>query len=379
MVLALAAVVVTCLAAFRGAFDSTVPVVVVADRSGLVMEPGSKVKLHGVEVGRVGDIALSGASAEIALELDPAQIGKIPANVEAEIKPTTVFGTKYVELVVSGVADPRTLPPGSRIRALSVSTEVNTVFENVTELMARIEPEKLDAILAALEDGLSGRGAELGETFSDSQQVLAALNQVLPQLRHDLGATAMAASNLGDSGDDFMTILRNATVTADTLTDREDDLAAALDSVRALGDVGGQLLGENGGALVDSFRLLTPTTELLSRYSPSYTCMLRIGAQAGEVMAKSIDVTNYSVRLDAALMGGNDPYRYPDNLPIVAGRGGPGGAPGCYPPVTWDTYPAPHLRVNHGAPLNGPGSDRPQPGNPTIVDYLFGFTAPGGA
>ena len=36
-----------------------------------------------------------------------------------------------------------------------------------------------------------------------------------------------------------------------------------------------------------------------------------------------------SVIMDAALLMGDDPYRYPDNLPIVNATGGPGGKPSC--------------------------------------------------
>ena len=35
-----------------------------------------------------------------------------------------------------------------------------------------------------------------------------------------------------------------------------------------------------------------------------------------------------TLQLDVALLLGNDPYAYPDNLPIVAAKGGPGGAAG---------------------------------------------------
>ncbi|MFI7670677.1 MCE family protein [Nocardia sp. NPDC049526] len=375
---AMVGVVWLCLASFRGAFHSVVHAHVVSDRSGLVMEPGSKVKLHGVQVGTVESVSLAAGKSTVNIELEPDKVTLIPANVAADIKPTTVFGSKYIELVVPESPARSHLSAGAAIPARNVSTEVNTVFQNLTDVMNQIEPDKLSATLAALDEGLSGRGAQLGRTLTDADALLVALNPQLPALRADLRGTADAATNLGDAGVNLTTILRDASVTSDTVVARRDDLDGVLDSAAALGRSGSTVFGDNGSGIIDTFRLLTPTTALLSKYSPEFVCMLHLGAMDAENMAETIDVTNYSVRLDAGLLMGDDPYKYPQNLPVVAGKGGPHGTPGCYPPVTWDTYPAPYLRIDNGAPLHGPGTDHPRPADPTIVEFMFGFTLPGG-
>ena len=43
-------------ALFSGSFKSYVPVTVITDRAGLVMDRGGKVKMRGVQVGRVSEI-----------------------------------------------------------------------------------------------------------------------------------------------------------------------------------------------------------------------------------------------------------------------------------------------------------------------------------
>lgn len=55
------------------------------------MEPGAKVKLRGVQVGRVTSIH-SGDPVTLRLELYPEQLQYIPANVSAQITATTAFG-----------------------------------------------------------------------------------------------------------------------------------------------------------------------------------------------------------------------------------------------------------------------------------------------
>ena len=54
--------------------------------------------------------------------------------------------------------------------------------------------------------------------------------------------------------------------------------------------------------------------------------------------------TANTVIMDAGLLMGDDPYRYPDNLPIVNAKGGPGGKPSCgsLPDVS-KNYPVKYL------------------------------------
>ncbi len=73
----------------------TVPVTVISDRAGLVMNPpDARVKLHGAQVGTVASIdSLPDGKAALHLAIDPAKVRIIPpANVNADITSSTVFG-----------------------------------------------------------------------------------------------------------------------------------------------------------------------------------------------------------------------------------------------------------------------------------------------
>ncbi|MFZ2177050.1 MAG: MCE family protein, partial [Rhodococcus sp. (in: high G+C Gram-positive bacteria)] len=224
----------------------------------------------------------------------------------------------------------------------------------------------------ALATGLRGRGHELGETLADANRTLTALNPVMPQLQSDLRDTAVVSTTFGDSAGDLMSILRNVTTTSGTIVEEQQSVEALLVSAIGFGTTAGDFLGANEDGIVDSFRLLTPTTELLDEYSSSFPCIASAGAKAAEDMIPAGAKTGYSLNMDAGLTTGDDPYTYPKNLPVVAAHGGSRGKPGCYPEIGWDTYPAPHLRMNTGAPQGGPGTYRPRPANPTLVEYLFG-------
>uniref|UniRef100_UPI0015C47478 MCE family protein n=1 Tax=Mycobacterium avium TaxID=1764 RepID=UPI0015C47478 len=61
-----------------------------------------------------------------------------------------------------------------------------------------------------------------------------------------------------------------------------------------------------------------------------YTCLFQ-GAQwyVDHGGRDALGGNGYSVILDAALLFGDDPYRYPKHLPKVNATGGPGGRPSC--------------------------------------------------
>src|ERR1700759_2793800 len=95
--------------AFSGKFADFIPLTLVSDRAGLVMEPGAKVKLRGVPGGTVASIGTAVKAAQLQLKMDPAPFKYLPSNLEAEIKSTTAFGSKYVDLIVPGQASPTAL------------------------------------------------------------------------------------------------------------------------------------------------------------------------------------------------------------------------------------------------------------------------------
>ncbi len=154
-------------AAFSGTFRSYVPVTLTSDRSGLVMETGAKVKMRGVEVGRVRASTAVRVTPSLRLEIDPDQIQYIPANVGAQIRATTAFGAKFVDLRVSADPSPQRLAAGAVLRSKNVSTEVNTVFQNVVDLLEMVDPAKLNAVLTAVADGVRGQGQRMGEATTD--------------------------------------------------------------------------------------------------------------------------------------------------------------------------------------------------------------------
>ena len=371
MLVGLVAAIMLCTMSFRGTFKDTVPITVVADRSGLVMEPGAKVQLNGVEIGRVRNVVQVDNEARLNVDIESNRFALLSSDTTAEIKATTAFGAKYVALQTSQSGQRTQLDAGSIVQSKNVTTEVNTVFENLASLMQHVDPAKLNAALGAVAEGVRGRGAQLGETMVKADSVLVRLNPVMPQLRNDLRDTATVVNTYADVAPSLLDMLKFASTTADSVVARETELDSMLTKAVSFGNDGAALTNDLEHGLVDSMKLLVPTSALLAKYSPELTCLLHQSVDTRNAQLKSFGGnTGYSADLDIGFLAGDDPYRYPANLPKVEAQGGPGGQPGCYPMITKEMYPAPVLVTNTGASITD--STTLKVGSPFFVDYLFG-------
>jgi len=358
--------------AFNQSFIPTVPVTLMSDRSGLVMEPYAKVKLRGVQVGRVATVSSEPGQVALRLDIDPDQIKYIPANVAARINATSLFGGKFVELIYPSDPSPRPLSAGAVLRSQNVAIEVNTVFENLVNLIKTTDPAKLNAVLTALAEGVRGQGERIGESITDSNEVLLALNSRTDTIRRDWQALTSVSDTYSAAAPNIIDTLSAASTTSITVTTQAKQLDALLLATIGVSRSGVNLLGQSKDNLVEAINLLEPTTNLLMKYNPELTCLLVGTDKSVQVFSPVTGGQNgKSLILDAQVLLGADPYRYPDNLPIVAAKGGPGGKPGCgsLPDVS-KNWPVRQLITDTGF---GTGLDyRPNPGIgfPGWADYL---------
>ena len=373
LVIATIGTIVLASALFSGSFNSYVPVTVISDRAGLVMDRGGKVKLRGVQVGRVGGITTGKDQVRLKLDIYPGQIKYIPANVRARIRATTLFSGKYVDLVYPSDPTLKRLAAGAVLKAENVGTEVNTMFANLVNVLNQIDPAKLQAVLSALAEGLRGHGAMIGQGITDANQVLLEINPRAETIRSDTQAVKRFSDTYGAAAQDILKVLDAASVTSATITKDSQALDSLLTGVLGLSSSGINLVGPNKDNLIRAVNLLDPTTSLLMKYNPELTCML-VGAKTA-LDTGYRDATGgangYSLIIDSTPMFGADQYRYPQNLPIVGAKGGPGGKPGCGSlPDVAANWPLRQLITDTGW---GTGLDiRPNPGIafPGYADYL---------
>jgi len=319
-VLVVAAVVAGAVVLFRGGATNTASVTVIAPRVGLVMNPEAKVKLHGAEVGRVESIdPLPDGQAAIKLAMNPADLQLIPANTLVQVASTTVFGSKYVQLIPPPKPSEQTMYAGQVLNANHVTVEINTVFQQLVTVLSQIQPEKLNETLGALAQAFDGRGDKLGQTMVDLDDLLAKLDPSLPTLRHEIATVPQVIDAYADAAPDLMRTIQNTTRLSDTIVERQTDLDRLLISSIGLADTGNEVIGANSEPIINVMRLLVPTTNLTNQYNPALTCAL----EGLEPLATGPPQPLPGVMLLDSFLLGTERYRYPGNLPKVAATGGP--------------------------------------------------------
>jgi phospholipid/cholesterol/gamma-HCH transport system substrate-binding protein len=351
---------------FQGDFTKTVPVTVISQRAGLVMNADAKVKMRGVQVGKVDSIqSLPNGQAALHLAMYPSNLRFIPANVLVDITSSTVFGAKFVDLVPPADPSPQRLHAGQTLQGEHVVVEINTVFQQLVSVLAQIDPPKLNESLGALAKAFSGRGAKLGQSLSDLDSFLARLEPSLPALRHDLSVLPAVSNAYADAAPNLVRTVSNASRISKTIVDEQHNLDALLVSAIGLADIGNDVLSTNREPLTNVLHLLVPTTDLTNQYHEALNCSL---AGLAEI-AHNAPLSEPSINISASLTWGGERYRYPTNLPKVAATGGPH----CVglPKLPFNTNP-PQLITDIGANPVGYGNPQVLINSDLLKQLLYG-------
>jgi phospholipid/cholesterol/gamma-HCH transport system substrate-binding protein len=276
LIATMVALVWLSIAIYDKKFEDRTKVTVMAERAGLQLARFGDVRLHGALVGRVEEVGSDGRLAKITLALRPEAARAIPDNSEVRILPTTLFGQNFLELVPpeSGATGP--LRDGSVIPANRVETNVDlqTILADLFPLLRSVNPPDLNATLYALAHALQGKGDQLGDTLVALEDYLGTINGELPTLRKDLRLLSEVSQAYDLAAPDLIKVLRNATVTARTVTQKKGDLARSLSSLTGLSNTTRVMLSENEERLIAQTRSGRPLLALLDTYSPEVPCLL---------------------------------------------------------------------------------------------------------
>ena len=262
-------------AVFTQKFVSFDKVTLSTDTIGLQLPSRADVKVRGVIVGQVLKAESGSDGAVLTLGIKPDKIGEIPENVTASILPKTLFGEKYVELVVPSDASRAALTQGDRIAQTELPIEVEKVLNDIYPLLRAVQPAELNYTLNALASALEGRGDEIGQNIETFDSYLKRLNPEVPALVEDLRLLSKVSGTYADVAPQIAETLRNTIKTGNTLVSREAKLHAFLKDVTAFSGTAKTFLDNNGSNIVRLGQLSKPQLELLNRYSPEFPCLLR--------------------------------------------------------------------------------------------------------
>ncbi|WP_438948457.1 MCE family protein [Streptomyces atratus] len=327
--------------------DATVTV-----RTGTVgneMHDNADVKLRGVVVGQVRTIADDGDGARLTLAIQPDKLDRIPADVAAQMLPTTLFGERFVALVPPEIPSAQSLKAGAVIPQdrSSNAIELEQVLDNVLPLLTAVQPQKLSATLTAVSQALEGRGGKLGETLVTLDAHLKKLNPQLPKLNADIKELVKVSTVYADAAPDVLDALTDFTTTSGTLAEQQAGLADLYGSTTVSAQDATTFLRKNKDNLIRLSATGRPTLETLAKYSSEFPCTLRTMAgfvpAMDKALGKGTDEPGLHVTLKTVPSKGK--YVAGKDTPVYDATGGPH----CYSlPYIGNTVPTADARAGAG-------------------------------
>jgi virulence factor Mce-like protein len=321
----LALLVALSIAVYNKAFVDVVTVTLEANRVGNQLSPPADVKVRGVIVGEVREVRSDGTKAAIELALDPDSVNLIPANVSARLLPKTLFGEKYVALQVPAEPSAQRIGEGDVIPQDRSTTaiEIETVLDNLLPLLRTIKPAELNATLNAFATALEGRGERIGENLELVDGYFRELNTHLPALTEDITGLADVSAVYADAAPDLARMLRNFSVSSQTVAEKAETYAAFLAGTTGFAATTREFLDANEDRIIRVNAVGRPTMELLARYSPEYPCLLAGLAQSDEFIGDAFAGSELHITLEVVR---SRPGYHPGEEP----RWGEHRGPQCY-------------------------------------------------
>jgi phospholipid/cholesterol/gamma-HCH transport system substrate-binding protein len=198
---------------------------------------GADVKLRGVIIGRVADLARGpDGGVRVRLALDDGELGHLPANVVARVLPATVFGTSYVDLTTHGRPDTDRLAAGAIIPAdrTQGTLELQQALDDIDALVKALRPAQLNTTLGAIASALDGRGAEIGQIISDLDTLVRRVTPKVPLIRSDIAKLATNLELVQQAGPQVLDGVQDSLSTLHTIVAQKAALSTLLTGGRAV-------------------------------------------------------------------------------------------------------------------------------------------------
>jgi phospholipid/cholesterol/gamma-HCH transport system substrate-binding protein len=211
--------------------------------------PGSDVKVHGVDIGRVRNIKLVDGRARVRMDISKKNGGfqhKVPATAKATIRPKTLFGEKFIDIDPgpSEVSGPFLPDEGHLLKENTTGGfELEQVLVDLYPLLKAVKPSELTTILDELAKAGDGKGPQINRVIS-----------IYAKVTHDQAGND---AQLDEFLRQLATVSEELVATAPVVLGLADDLNATLPSLNARGDELGALLDESARLSNDLDALLT--------------------------------------------------------------------------------------------------------------------------
>jgi phospholipid/cholesterol/gamma-HCH transport system substrate-binding protein len=262
-------------------WQNSVDVTLVTPRIGNQLNLGGDVKMRGAFVGTVKSIHDNGHTATVTLALNPKDAKEIPDNVVARILPKTIFGEKYIDLVVPPNTSPSqphltSASPALHIDDSAVAIETDKVFNDLLPLLQKLQPVKLNETLNAMATALQEQGDALGNNLAVGDKYFQGLNPSLPTINQDISGLADLAESYGNAAPDLLQLAKDSAINLqEVVVPKQDQLLKFFTGTKAFAVTMNRVLTENEDNFIRLAANSRPILGVLASYSTEFPCLLR--------------------------------------------------------------------------------------------------------
>ncbi|MFD4184099.1 MCE family protein, partial [Rhodococcus sp. NPDC058514] len=259
---------------YNKAFKEVVKVNLVTDTVGNSLPNHADVKVRGLIVGEVRSASTEDGKVTSVLAIDPDKAELIPSNTTARLLPKTLFGERYVSLIV---------PPGDTAAPISQgdtlmqdksgnAIEVGELLDGLLPLLQAVPPQDLANTLGALSQALTGRGNEIGLSIERLETIFAGVNTELPNLREGLRGLADFSQTYAHAAPELINAFDNLRTTGATVVQQQNQIRALMSSLTATGGSTADFLETNKDSLISIAADSREALEVLAAASPTFGC-----------------------------------------------------------------------------------------------------------
>ncbi len=227
--------------------------------------PGSKVRVIGIDIGRVTTVEPEGDGVEVTMDIEDGH--DVPADASATIVPLSLLGERYIQLGPAYTDGPK-LEAGDEIADTRVPAEFDELLRGLQDVTGAIDPDSASDLVTEMATLLEGQGEEIGSLLEEGSGAVEIVADKADEIGEIVESLAGLSRALRDRTGSVEELLRNYNLLAEVLVANRNDLDATITQLD---------------------RAVVALTGLLERHGEDLPADVEVLAQTGSTLEVNID------------------------------------------------------------------------------------------